>query len=89
MKFTQSREFSIQSEGASDNSGALSNLRAELTKAGWTRINLPVRGEQFPEVTHLVQPLLVVLHACFHQYDPEQTTQNTETPKVGSLSTPV
>jgi aryl-alcohol dehydrogenase-like predicted oxidoreductase len=26
----------------------------------------PVRGEHFPEVTHLVQPLLVVLHAGQH-----------------------
>jgi hypothetical protein len=30
-------------------------------------MNLLVRGEQFTEITHLVQPLLVVLHTCLHQ----------------------
>jgi hypothetical protein len=26
-----------------------------------------VGGKQFAEIPHLVQPLLVVLHTCFHQ----------------------
>src|ERR1700737_4527816 len=33
----------------------------------YARINFLVLGEQFTEITHLVQSLLVVLHTCLHQ----------------------
>src|SRR5258705_1990601 len=45
---------------------ALDRLPAELQQRPYAWRNLLVRREQFPEVTHLVQPLLVVLHAGFH-----------------------
>ena len=46
---------------------ALDRLPAQLQQRPYARMNLLVRGEQFTEITHLVQPLFVVLHACLHQ----------------------
>src|SRR5260370_15072222 len=46
---------------------ALDRLPAELQQRPYARMDLLVLGEQFSEVTHLVQSLLVVLHTRLHQ----------------------
>ncbi len=46
---------------------ALDGLPAELQQRPYAAMNLLVGGEQLTEITHLVQPLLVVLHACLDQ----------------------
>src|SRR5260370_10641594 len=46
---------------------ALDRRPAQLQQRSYAGMNLLICGEQFAKITHLVQPLLVVLHSCLHQ----------------------